>query len=198
MGHRLSLRDGEFSIVSITPLSKGVIGPFAWTLLLAGAVVALSYQWHVVHRYEPVALAVFAGPPGLLTLTRARKWRSQRIIVTSQRLLVFTGVSARRRASIEWDDVVSTQIEQRWWQRPVHHGLVSVDTRVGSMVVGRVHHPEALVRVIDRQWKQPRDTHLATLEEGERLRNELANGLLSDEEYDERWRHLFGPDGPRG
>jgi hypothetical protein len=94
--------------------------------------------------------------------------------------------------------VYSTTIEQRWWERVLRRGVVFVETQQGAVFLGRVRHPEALARVIDRQRTRRDDVAQQQLNEGDRLSEALSQGLLTDDEYDERWRHLFGPDGPRG
>ncbi len=198
VSHKSMFRDGEFPIIAVTPVSRGVIRPLLLALALIGAVIAIGTNWKFVHRYELIIAVIVGAGPAFVTLTRWWRWRSHKVIVSSERLITLAGISSRRRTSLELSDVYSTTVEQRWWERVLRRGAVFVETEQGSVYLGRVRHPEALARVIDRQRTRRDDVAQQQLDEGDRLSDALSKGLLTDDEYDERWRHLFGPDGPRG
>jgi len=151
MSRRFVMREGEIRIISVTPISKGVIRPLLYTIAVAALIVAGAQHLHVVHRYEAILFLVVAGPFALVTLTRVWRWRSHKIRVTNQRVVVEGGVIHHRRSLIDLRDVVATHIDQRVSERLVRRGRLWLETNAGSFLVGTVRHPGALLRLIDAE-----------------------------------------------
>lgn len=144
-------RDGEESLVSITPVAEGLFRPF---LSLVTAIVLVQFGAnHVrfIHQHEWVAYLIFAGPCALLFLTRTWRWRSHKVRVTSERIIVEGGVTRHFRSSVELRDVAASRVEQGVTERIMQRGSVLLETAFGTMDVGQVRHPAALCRVIDLQ-----------------------------------------------
>ena len=151
------MREGEIRIISVTPVSKGVIRPFLYTIAVVALIVFGAQHLHLVHRYEALALWVVAGPFALVTLTRVWRWRSHKVRVTNQRVIVEGGVIHHRRSMIELRDVVATHIDQRVSERLVRRGRLWLETSAGSFLVGTVRHPGALLRLIDAERRTEAD-----------------------------------------
>ena len=114
-------------------------------------------------------------------------------MVTNQRIIQMGGVARRRLSAIELIDVDVTHTDQRWFERLSRRGFVVVQTMGGAYVLERVRRPDSLARVIDHQRQQLNRVDEVRLDRAEELSNALAAGLLTTDEYDQRWRHLFGP-----
>jgi len=198
VGTMKELRDGEYRVVAITPIARGVAVPLLITLVAIAIVVVASNTWHWVGVHSTIIAAVLVGPCALILGGRLWRWRSHKIIVTNQRVLVVGGVANRRQRAIELIDVVSVGVDQRWHERIARRGHVIVETTTGVVVLERVRRPDALWRVIDHQRQQIDRRDRARLDHADELSRALDAGDISGEEYEERWRHLFGPDSARG
>lgn len=151
------LREDEVRVISVTPVSRGVVRPFLVTLTTAALTVTGASRYALVHRFEDWLFLVLVGPLGLITLTRIWRWRSHKVHVTTGRVIVEGGVLRHRRMSIEMRDVIATRVDQRVNERLMRRGYVFLETSGGTIAVGLVHHPAALCRLIDaeRSERQP-------------------------------------------
>jgi hypothetical protein len=191
------LRDGEFEVIVVTPISIGVLGPLLAVVLSIGALWAAAATWQWVDRNVAWISALVVFPPAVVLGGRVWRWRSRKIVVTSQRVIHLSGIARRRWTSIELIDIVTSQIDQRWHERLSRRGVIHIETPVGTFVTDRIRRPDAFSRIIDHQRQQLNRYAEAHLDHAGELSAALEAGLLSSEEYDERWRHLFGPDTPR-
>jgi uncharacterized membrane protein YdbT with pleckstrin-like domain len=150
MGRKMTWREGEVAVISVTPVARGLARPL---LSLVTAVVVVHYgaRLHFVHRHESLAMLAVAGPCVLVVLTRIWRWRSHRIRITSERVVVEGGVLGHYRSSVELRDVIAIRIEQRFVERLARRGSVLLETLAGPVDIGRVHHPGALCRLIDAE-----------------------------------------------
>jgi uncharacterized membrane protein YdbT with pleckstrin-like domain len=194
---RRDLRDDEFVVVSITPVAQKVTGPAMVVVLIGGSLVAVANTWSWPRQHW-VDLSAILIIPLIVLAGRVAKWRSRRITVTSQRILEVGGVLQKHRGSLELVDIVATRVEQRLVERLSRRGHVVVELSAGAFVLERVRRPDALARVIDHQRSQLNRRASDQLDRADELSEALEAGLLTNEEYDQRWRHLFGPEGPRG
>lgn len=144
-------RDGEVRIISVTPVSRGVLRPFLLTVTTLALVVVAANRYHVIHRFEDWLILLLVGPLAVVTLTRTWRWRSHKVHVTSERVVIEGGVLTRQRTTVELRDVVSTRIEQRVHERLTRRGVVLLETMAGSVPVGLVRYPSALCRLIDAE-----------------------------------------------
>jgi hypothetical protein len=81
--------------------------------------------------------------------------------VTSQRIIAEGGVLRHQRSEVDLRDVFATHLDQRVSERLTRRGVVSLDTRAGNMSLGVVHHPKALLRIIDLERAQLQDDDIA-------------------------------------
>ena len=124
------------------------------TLLAVAAAVLVqlgALHWHLIHRHEALLLLVLVGPPLLVVATRTWRWRSHKIHVTSERVIVEGGVARRFRTSVELREVVAIRVEQGLRQRISRRGDVYLETSAGTFHVGRVRHPAAFARLVDKE-----------------------------------------------
>jgi len=151
MGRRIEWREDEEVVVTITPVARGVIRPALLAVALGVGVQFGAFHVGFVHHHEATMLLVLVGPALLLVATRTWRWRSHKIQVTTQRIIVEGGVAHHFRTSVELPDVVATHVEQRVRERLTKRGTVLLETAAGTFLVGRVRHPDALCRLIDRE-----------------------------------------------
>jgi uncharacterized membrane protein YdbT with pleckstrin-like domain len=154
MGRRDLIREGEVRVISITPVSRGVVRPFLVTLTTIALIVESASRYALVHRFEDWLVLVLIGPLGLLTLTRIWRWRSHKVHVTNDRVIIEGGVLRHQYTSIEMRDVLATRVDQRVSERLTRRGYVYLETAAGSIPVGLVRHPGALCRLIDAERRE--------------------------------------------
>ena len=138
-------------VVSVTPVGRGLARPM---LALVTAIVLVQYganRYALVHHHRVVLGVLLAGPCALLVATRLWQWRSHKIHVTSQRIVVEGGAVRHHSRSMEFSDILATRVEQRFSERLSRRGELYVETLAGSQYLGRVRHPGALARLVDRE-----------------------------------------------
>jgi uncharacterized membrane protein YdbT with pleckstrin-like domain len=187
------LREGEYVVVSVNPIARGLTGPAIATLVAIAAVLAAASVWTWARDQAVWLSLVFIAPCAAVLGGRIWRWRSHKIVVTNQRVIVTSGVAHRHARSVDLIDVVSSSVDQRWHERLTRRGYVILDTPSGPFALERVRRPDALWRIIDHQRHQLDRRDQNRLERADELSQARDSGLLSDDEYDERWRHLFGP-----
>lgn len=151
MSRRDHRREGEVGVISVTPVSRGVIRPSLLTITTFALIVQAGERFGFIHRIEDWLDVLFVVPLAAVTLTRIWRWRSHKIHVTSDRVIVEGGVLRHQRSSVELRDVLSTRVDQHVYERFMRRGFVYLDTVVGAIPVGLVRHPDALCRVIDAE-----------------------------------------------
>ena len=71
--------------------------------------------------------------------------------MTSERIVSEGGVARRYRQSVEHGDVHVVRVEQGVRDRVIRRGAIYLETAAGTISLGRVRHPSALVRLIERE-----------------------------------------------
>lgn len=150
MSRRLRLEEGEALVISVTPVPRGLLAPAALLVVLEGVVVWLGMHWRLLHRYEPIALLGVGLFPALVVATRSWRWRSHKIILTTQRIVTEGGVLSRYSTQINLGDVITTRAEQTFVERLRRRGVVMLETSSGATPLGPVRQPMALRRLVDR------------------------------------------------
>ena len=150
MSRRPRLEDDETLVISVTPVAQGLVIPLILLVLLESFVVWLATQWSLLHRYEPVALIVLGGLPALVIATRTWRWRSHKITLTSQRVVIEGGVLGRHSTQVYLSDVFATHANQSLSERIRRRGFVGLETQSGTVSLGPVRYPAALRRLVDR------------------------------------------------
>jgi membrane protein YdbS with pleckstrin-like domain len=151
MSRRDLWREGEVRVISVTPVSKGVVRPFLLTVVTLALIVEAAARFVYVHRFEELLSVVFVLPLLAVTLTRIWRWRSHKIHVTNERVIVEGGVMRHQRTTVELRDVLSTRVDQRVSERLTRRGFVFLETPGSTMPVGLVRYPSALCRLIDAE-----------------------------------------------
>jgi len=86
------LRDGEVKIISVTPVARGTFRPCVVGIVMLALVIFGAKHVHVIHEHEMLLGLIFAGPFALVALTRTWRWRSHKVHVTNERVVVEGGV----------------------------------------------------------------------------------------------------------
>ena len=148
-------------MISVTPVARGLVLPVLATVLGAVLVEYGVRHVHFLHSIHLALLAVVLGPCLVVAATRTWRWRSHKVHVTSQRIVVEGGVLHHQRSEVDLRDVVATHVDTRLRERLLHRGVVVLETRAGTINLGLVHHPNALCRLIDQQRLAHRDDDVA-------------------------------------
>jgi membrane protein YdbS with pleckstrin-like domain len=155
MARHETWRENEVRVVTVTPVSRGVAVPLVVAVVMAAAVGVGGHYWSWLHHEARWALLVLVAPALLLVATRSLRWRSHKVHVTSERVVAEGGVARRYRQSVEWSDVQAIRIEQGLRDRLTNRGSIFLETAAGTIFMGRVRHPAALVRLIERERAAP-------------------------------------------
>jgi membrane protein YdbS with pleckstrin-like domain len=151
MAARTTLREGEVRIISVTPVSRGILRPVIVALVLIALVIFGAQHVHLIHEHEMLLGVILAGPFAVVTLTRTWRWRSHKVHVTNERILVEGGVLHHQRSAVELGDIAAIRIDQRIAERLMRRGVIYLETVAGTISIGRLRHPGALCRLIDAE-----------------------------------------------
>lgn len=151
MSKKMVLRYGEERVISVTPVARGLVLPVLAAVLAAVLIEYGAGHVHFVHSLRVLLLLVFVMPCLVVVGTRTWRWRSHKVHVTNQRIIVEGGVLHHQRSEVDLRDVIATHVDRRFRERLARQGLVVLETRAGTMNLGVVHHPSALCRLIDQE-----------------------------------------------
>jgi membrane protein YdbS with pleckstrin-like domain len=151
MSRRLVLREGEEKIISVTPVSRGVVRPVLFVVATVVLVLEGARYISFVHHHKSLIGLIFIGPIVLVTLTRVWRWRSHKVHVTNERIIIEGGVLHHQRSAVELRDVIATRVDQRVTERLTRRGVLLLETAAGPVVLDKVRHPSALCRLIDAE-----------------------------------------------
>ncbi len=156
VSRRFAVGNGERVVVSVTPSAWGVRVPAVAVLVAVTTVVGAGLKISLVHHYESEVLVALVGPPTLWWATRIARWRSHKIYVTSEQVVVEGGVLHRESFRVPIDSLVTVEVRQRLHQRVRRQGIIELVTTHDTVTLGPVHHPDALARVIEQQRRSQR------------------------------------------
>jgi hypothetical protein len=145
------MREGEVKIITVTPVARGMVRPCLAGIVMLALVIFGAKHVHLIHQHEMLLGLILAGPFALVALTRTWRWRSHKVHVTNERIVVEGGVLHHQRSSVDLRDVVALRVDQRVSERLTRRGVVVLETNAGSIMIGKLRHPEALVRLIDAE-----------------------------------------------
>ncbi len=138
-------------IISVTPVARGTVRPCVAAVAMVALVIYGAKHVGFVHQHEMVFGLICAGPFALVALTRTWRWRSHKVHVTNERVVVEGGVLHHQRATVDLRDVIALRVDQRVSERLARRGVVVLETNAGSVLIGKLRHPGALVRLIDAE-----------------------------------------------
>jgi uncharacterized membrane protein YdbT with pleckstrin-like domain len=151
MSRRVLWREGEVRVISVTPVSRGVVRPFLITITTLALIIEAASRYSFIHSAEDWLVVVLVVPLALVTLTRTWRWRSHKVHITNERIIIEGGVLRHQSTSIEMRDVLATRVDQRISERMTRRGYVYAETMAGPIPLGLVRHPGALSRLIDAE-----------------------------------------------
>jgi membrane protein YdbS with pleckstrin-like domain len=155
MSRRGLWREGEIRIISITPVSRGVVRPVLLTITTWALIIEAASRYSFVHRFEEVLTVLLVVPLAIGTITRIWRWRSHKIHVTTERIIIEGGVLRHQQSSVEMRDIFATRVDQRVNERLLRRGYVYLETTSASIPVGLIRHPAALCRLVDAERNAP-------------------------------------------
>ena len=151
MAPRMILREGEVKIITVTPVARGTLRPCLAGIIVLALVIFGAQHVHLIHEHETWLALILAGPFAAVALTRTWRWRSHKVHVTNERIVVEGGVLHHQRSTVDLRDVVALRVDQRVSERLTRRGVVVLETNGGSIMIGKLRHPGALVRLIDAE-----------------------------------------------
>ncbi len=169
-------------------IALAVIGVADWLLLVVGALVL-------------VALA--------RVVTRYAVWTTSEFVVTTDRLVLRSGVVSKRGIEIPLERVNTVFFSQRLRERLLRYGDLVVESggERGRQVISDVPHPERVQSVIhgamedeedsregrapDRTTATPTATRESVLDQIERLDQLRQRGVISDAEFETKKAQLL-------
>lgn len=150
MSPRLRLEEGEATVISVTPVAEGLVGPLVVLVFLEGAIIAFGPRWSLLHHYEAIVILAVGLLPALVIVGRSCRWRSHKVIVTTRRVVMYGGVLSRYSTEIDFRQVVATHATQSLRERVRRRGTVLLELPSGTVALPPVRQPAALRRLIDR------------------------------------------------
>jgi membrane protein YdbS with pleckstrin-like domain len=139
------------TIIRVTPIRAGTSSSVVTALVVAGAVVVARGHIHrFVHVYDVVGALIVAFV-GIRALTRVIRWRSHSIVVAPRHLEISRGLVRRHVQHVSLDHVISIHTDRSIRSRVARRGEVLLETTDGTISLGRLRQPRALVRVIELQ-----------------------------------------------
>jgi hypothetical protein len=151
MSRRVLWREGEVRVISVTPVSRGVIRPCLITVTTLALILEAASRYSFIQSAKEWLILALVVPLSLVTLTRTWRWRSHKVHITNERIIIEGGVLRHLSTSIEMRDVVATRVDQRMSERLSRRGYVYAETMAGPIPLGLVRHPGALSRLIDSE-----------------------------------------------
>jgi len=151
MAKRSKWRDDEEHVISVTPVSRGLWAPALATALMAALFWFSSNHVHFFHEYREAWGAVLIVPCLGVLATRTWRWRTHKIHLTNQRIVVEGGVLQHTRSEVVLNDLIKFRINQRLRDRMARRGVIILETPAGTLSLGMVRHPAALSRLIDNE-----------------------------------------------
>jgi len=189
------LGDGEVVVVDVRAHGWALVRPIALAAAVvigagfaASVRVPLAMAWALVGL---VALVVFN------LLVRYVRWRSQSLVVTTERVVLRRGVLTRRGSQIPLSEISEVSYSQRLVERLVRVGELRINSagRDSIEVFAALARPAALQREISRLVVESRsgaDERLSLPEQLDRLDDLRRRGVLSAAELDAAKARLLG------
>jgi membrane protein YdbS with pleckstrin-like domain len=188
------LTDDERVVVEFNPHWRALLGPLAVTIV---ALVGIVLTWTVLRDRLSVGAtwavtAVVVAAWLVLVVPPALRWWFTLYVLTTERIVVRTGMVARTGTEIPLESISNVLFSQSVWERLLGYGDVLLESagRSGQSRLRDIPHPEAFQAQIYRAREgrsitmsggdgSPRDA-VAQLEALARLH---AQGVLTDDEF---------------
>jgi membrane protein YdbS with pleckstrin-like domain len=147
------LLDDEEVLVDVRPHWVFFLGPLILTVAAVAVVVGVVRAFPTAPVEVVWLLVALVGLPTAWLLGRLVRWFSTRLVVTERRIVLRSGVLARRCLNLRLQRVVDTHCIQRPLQRLVGSGqlVVEVEGDEQGLALYDVRRPRTLQRVINRQ-----------------------------------------------
>jgi membrane protein YdbS with pleckstrin-like domain len=163
---RRLLDDGEEVLVDLRPHWLFLFGPLVCTLVAVAAAVTVAVAFPKAPLAVAWLLAAAVALPALWLAFRLARWFATSLVVTSERLVLRTGVMTRDLVQIRLARIAEVHARQGLLQRLLGTGRLVVEVYDGArpLFIDDVRRPRALQRVINRrldELAEPRDAGAA-------------------------------------
>lgn len=197
------LSQGEEIVREFRPHWRMLVIPFGWTILLIAAVV-LTWRFPPEQAWFDWGITGIAAAAWLvLGLYPLIAWFFTMYVLTNERLIARSGILARRGMEIPLEQITNVIFNQNILERVLRSGDLLIESAgtSGQSRFSDIPDPEAfqsmLYSVREERGKvlagvvpeSPSDDTISRLERLSRLR---ADGVLTEEQYEEQKRKILG------
>lgn len=195
-----ALTDGETIIVRFRPHWKVLVAP---VLVTVGLILAVLVVWIAVPFPAIVEVLVTVGLLGLLLATAGRAfvaWATTHYVLTTERLITRRGLIAREGVEIPLENINDVNFSQSILERLLGAGDLLIESagEVGQSRFSDIPHPDRFQALVYKVREERAmalggagDRRLDPVERLERLTRLHQEGVLSDEEFEEKRRKLL-------
>jgi len=145
-------RDEEI-VVEVRSHKGALTFPLLFLLLCglgAGAVIAFGHTLPLLGRQ--IAASALGAVGMVVFFTGYFRWRSRRIALTTQRVVVTTGSFGTTSEQVRLERILEVHLDRRFFERLAGRGSVILDIEDGPpLFIDRLRRPEAFQRLIVRQ-----------------------------------------------
>jgi membrane protein YdbS with pleckstrin-like domain len=204
--YRFLSEDESVTLDAHRHLSGCITGVLSSVALIL--VVALVWHyWGTAPRGAHIAMACAMGLVAVVELVRVARFRSHRLIITTDRVVVRDGVVHQPAAEVDLSEITNVAVHQRLLQRVV--GIGAVEITAGGLAeplhIRQMSHPKRLAATL-RSAIERAEAHSAEAplsaptpvpllsgaqdDQLEHLQRLHARGVISDEEFGEEMSRL--------
>ena len=196
------LSGGETVIREFRPHWRMLFVPFGWTVLLTAAVI-LTWIFPPEQKWFDWGITAIAGVAWLiLGLYPFISWWFTTYVLTNERLITRRGILARHGLEIPLEQITNVLFAQNILERVLRSGDLLIESAgtSGQSRFSDIPEPEEfqslLYTVREERGKvlQGKKTNAGddTVSQLERLSRLRAEGVLSDEQFEEQKRQILG------
>lgn len=192
------LNEGEDVVADLRPHWSFMAGPMAFTVVAAAGSLAVFARWAVPSAVVVALLVLIAGALGWL-VSRYARWATTSFVVTTDRLVLRSGVLGRHGREIPLERVNDLAFDQTLGERLVGCGRLLVESggERGQETMPRVPRPAAVQRLIyaqieaARRWPGDSSAPWSIPEQLEKLDDLCRRGIITRTELDAKRAELL-------
>ena len=196
-----SLSTDETIVTSFRPHWKLLFIPFLWFVGLTIAFVLVAVNLDIL---QWVVIAVLAAFAIIFVAKPLVDWWWTRYVLTTERLITRTGLVAKSGVEIPLENITNVNFSQTFFERILGAGDLLVESAgsTGQSRFANIPHPDEFQSVLYKTREQRamdlsgtgRATEVAPRDHAEEIRKLAGlrdDGLISEEEYEEKRRKLL-------
>ena len=194
------LNDNEEVVCDLRPHWVALVGPSL--ALVAALAVAVGVSGETDKGYFVIPTLVVVLVALIWLLIRVARWATTNLVVTSDRLVVRTGVVAKHGREMPLERINDITVTQSLFNRMLNSGDLVIESagERGQQLFHGCPNPSRVQNEIYRQMELSNDRdqrreamhHLHPLEQIERLDDLRRRGVISQAEFDAKKAQLLG------